>query len=130
LELELNYTVVEPPRVFEVGRGEPIKLKDCAHIRLEADEQVTFETATGAEYDVTRKVWGFYATPSLNGRLERFALRAVLIKNRMGQFFVLLVERGHEPEFERYLDREELTVVTWLDSTEALSRLEQKLAGS
>jgi hypothetical protein len=121
MRLDIN----DPPREFEVGLGQVIRLKDCAHIALEPDEQVTLLTEAGAEYDVARKDWGFYATPSLNGRLERFGLRGVLVKNRKGQFFVMLVERAKEPLFERYLEVERLAVVCWMDSDPALERLEE-----
>jgi hypothetical protein len=105
------------------------EMSDCGALSLEPDEQVTFVTADGGEYDVARKEWGFYATPSLNGRLSRFGLRAVLVRNRLtDRYFVLLVDRGREPEFADYLARESCDVVTWLDSTEALSRLRDALA--
>ncbi len=123
----MKLTPIKPPRTFSVGFGKIIQLKDCAHIELEADEQVTFTTESGAEYDVARKNWGFYATPSLNGRLERFNLRGVLVKNRINQFFVMLVERGHEPEFEEYLRVESLNVICWMDETSKLEHLERKL---
>ena len=121
MKLDIN----NPPREFEVGLGEIIRLKDCAHITLAADEQITFLTESGAEYDVARKSWGFYATPSLNGRLERFNLRGVMVKNRKLQYFIMLVERGKEPLFQRYLDVEQLIIVCWLDSSQALERLER-----
>jgi len=70
---------------------------------------------------------GLYATPSLNGRLAGFNLRAVLVKNRVNRFFVLLVERGKEDAFDRYVRREPLTIVTWLDSQKALQALEAAL---
>jgi hypothetical protein len=79
---------------------------------------------------VARKVWGFYATPSLNGRLQRFGLRGVLVKNRLNQYFVLLVERGHETAFGRYVADERLTVVSWLDENEVLERLEAGIRSS
>lgn len=119
----------EPPRAFEVGHDEKILMHDCAHILLDPDEQVTLLTEAGAEYDVARKDFGFYATPSLNSRLPRFGLRAVLVKNRIDQFFLLLVERGRETLFERYVASEKLRIVTWLDSTERLEELERRLAG-
>ncbi|HLN09267.1 MAG TPA: hypothetical protein VK281_09945, partial [Xanthobacteraceae bacterium] len=64
-----------PPRVFTVGNSGPIEMRDCGMVALDADEQLTFVTERGAEYDVARKDWGFYATPSLNGRLMQFGLR-------------------------------------------------------
>lgn len=128
LELDMKFTLNDPPRVFEVGFGEPIQMKDCAHIQLEADEQITLVTESGGEYDVARKSWGFYATPSLNGRLEHFGLRPVLLKSRINRYFLVLVERGKEPDFERYLDVEGLKVVCWMDTTARLEKLEEKLA--
>ena len=77
----MKITEQQPPRVFRTGRAQPIDLHDCARIQLDPDEQVTFITESGAEYDVARKAWGFYATPSLNGRLRQFGLRAALVKN-------------------------------------------------
>ena len=103
-------------------------LLDCGSIELESNEQVTFTTSNGREYDVTRKSWGFYATPSLNGRLEQFGLRGVLVKNlRTRRFFVLLVEKEYERAFKEYCQAENLKLVAWLDSTDALEFLEKKM---
>lgn len=118
---------IEPPRRFEVGFGETIVMRDCGRLELEPDEQVTLTTESGAEYDVARKDWGFYATPSLNARLTGFGLRGVLVRNRLGRYFVLLVERGREQSFERYVEIEDLRVVTWLDTDDALERLDRAL---
>ena len=125
--MDVKLQVTEPPRTFEVGRAEIIHLKDCAHITLAPNEQVTFHTDAG-EYDVVRKSWGFYATPSLNGRLDRFGLRALLAKSPVGQYFILLVERGKEDELQRYLALENHRIVCWLDGTEALDRLDRQVS--
>ena len=116
----MKLTVKDPPRTFQTGRGEPITIKDCARIELEPDEQVTFVTARGAEYDVARKRWGFYATPSLNGRLLDFGLRAALVKSAIGKYYVFLVERGSEPELSHYLELEQNTIARWLDNASDL----------
>ena len=116
-----------PPREFEVGYDVKGIIRDCGSVRLSPDEQVTFLTEDGGEYDLTRKEWGFYATPSLNGRLAGFNLRAVLVKNRVERYFVLLVERGKEEAFDRYVRQEPLKIVTWLDSLEVLQALEAAL---
>lgn len=126
----MKLTQLIPPRSFKVGTKTIIEMKDCAHIQLEADEQVTFETESGAEYDVARKAWGFYATPSLNGRLGQFGLRAVLVKSPGARFYILLVERGKEAEFYTYLSSEEHIIITWLDNDKALETLEQTLKSS
>lgn len=123
----MKFEPKDPPRQFEVGYDVKGIIRDCGAMRLEADEQITFVTETGGEYDVTRKDWGFYATPSLNGRLAGFNLRGVLVKNRVNRFFVMLVERGKEDAFERYVRQEPLNIVAWLDSPEALNALETAL---
>ena len=76
--MAMKIDLKNPPRSYEVGRTVKLQMKDCGTIRLEPDEQLTFTTEAGAEYDLARKDWGFYATPSLNGRLQQFGLRAVL----------------------------------------------------
>ena len=129
----MKFTIKDPPRVFTVrsfanGQDTGIKIKDCAQILLVADEQVTFVTATGGEYDVARKEWGFYATPSLNGRLAGFGLRAVLVKHQITKrFYLLLVESGKEKGFECYIQKEGHKIICWMDSNEALENLEKKL---
>ena len=123
----MKFTPQQPPRAFQVGPNGQITLLDYGKIRLERNEQVTFTLPEGGEYDVARKEWGFYATPSLNGRLEQFGLRGVLIKNRgTGKFFVLLVEKGKEKQFEEYCRQENLAVVAWIDTSSALESLEKK----
>lgn len=122
----MKITEKHPPRVYECGFEVKRAIKDCGSVLLEPDEQLTFLTEDGGEYDLTRKSWGFYATPSLNGRLARFGLRGVLAKNRLGRLFVLLVERGKEPLFNAYLAEEAMTVVHWLDDDAACAALEAK----
>lgn len=115
----MNIKKNDPPRTFEVGFGHTVQMKDCAHIELEPDEQVTFVTESGTEYDVARKSWGFYATPSTNGRLAQFGLRTVIVRNRIGRYFVLLVEEGREALFDEYIAIEELEIMAWMDTAEA-----------
>ena len=124
----MKFTPQQPPRAFQVGPNGQITLLDYGKIRLERNEQVTFTLPEGGEYDVARKEWGFYATPSLNGRLEQYGLRGVLIKNRAtSKFFVLLVEKGKEKQFDEYCRQENLAVVAWIDTSSALESLEKKV---
>jgi len=116
----MKLVVNDPPRTFATGRGSPIEIRDVAHVELAPDEQVTFTTPAGGEYDVTRKSWGFYATPSLNGRLLNFNLRAVIARGPAAKYYVFLVERGREADFERYLAAEQNTLVRWLDNDDDL----------
>lgn len=125
----MRFMPTDPPRTFEVGRGQRIQIKDCARISLEPDEQVTFVTESGAEYDVARKSWGFYATPSLNARLAQFGLRGVLVKSSGNKFYIFLVERGKEVEFQQYLDVEQHSVICWFDNDRDLETLERRFRG-
>lgn len=120
----------DPPRKFEVGYEKKSFISDCGNLDLADDEQVTFTTPAGGQYDVTRKNWGFYATPSTNGRLKNFGLRSVLVRNRDDRYFVLLVEKGKEAEFDAYAKGEPLTLVCWLDDLEALKRVERLFGGT
>ena len=118
-----------PPRVFEVGSRIQIEMHDCGRVHLDSDEQLTFTTGSGGELDVARKEWGFYATPSLNGRLADFGLRAALVRNTVtNRFYILVVERGYEGSFDAYLAQESCEVVIWLDTTESLECLRTKIA--
>ena len=107
-----------PTRNFKVGLNKSIILKDCGSIKLENDEQVTFLTGKSAEYDVVRKSWGFYATPSINGRLKNFGLKTALVKNKFDKYYIMIVENGFEEDFFKYLKDESNEIVTWLDCPE------------
>jgi len=117
----------DPARKYEAGFDVKVVISDCGKIELEPDEQVTFVTPTGGEYDVARKSWGFYATPSLNGRLRNFGLKAVLVKNRIDRFFIFLVEEGKEDLFLDYVRKEPLEIICWLDNEEHLGELEKRM---
>lgn len=123
----MQFDPKHPPREFEVGFDIKRVIRDCGTMRLAADEQITLVTEVGGEYDVTRKDWGFYMGPSLNGRLATFKLRPVLVRNRIDRYFAMLVEEGKEGEFERYLKEEVLEIICWLDTTENLKQLEANL---
>lgn len=125
----MQFSVKNPPREYEVGYDQKSVIKDCAIVQLEPNEQITFTTERGGEYDVTRKNWGFYATPSLNGRLSDFQLQTVLVKNKMNRFFILLVEKGREAIFQEYINSESLIVICWMNNNENLQILERSIMG-
>ncbi len=103
-------------RKFFVGIKKNIRIKDCAEINLKSNEQVTFIGKNKFEYDVTKKNWGFYATPSINGRLKKFGLKCALVRSKNTQrLFVTLVEKNKILEFKKYLKKENLELLIWLD---------------
>lgn len=123
----MNFILSNPPRKFVTGINKDMFHIDMAQIDLEPNEQVTFISKGGVEYDVVKREWGFYATPSMNARLLRFNLRSVLVKTIGDKFFVALVEKGKEELFESSLEKEKSKIVTWLDTDEVLFHLEKKL---
>lgn len=113
----------EPPRTFEVGIS-GITLAHCADVQLDSDEMVTFVGPGEREYDVTRKSWGYYATPSLAGRLIANGFRAALVRNiDTRQCFVVLVDTERVDEWRDYNRVERQEVVLWLDDFQRLSQL-------
>ncbi len=108
-----------PPRQYEVGTNSNIIINDCGSIYLENDEQITFRGHDGHEYDVAKKNWGYYATPSINSRLKRFKLLTVLTKNRKGQVYIMLVHEEKRGLFNEYCDTEGLEVLDWLSEKES-----------
>ena len=104
-----------PPRKFWVGRGNQIEISHCANVDLEPDEQVTFVTDSDKEYDVVRKPWGFYATPSVNSRLKNQGFKTALVKNSKSQWYIMLVDDDQIDAFHAYLEKEQNEVIEWLD---------------
>ncbi len=111
----------KPPRRFAVGpKGAQATLAHCADVALEPDEMVSFVTASGTEFDVVRKAWGYYATPSLNARLPEKGLRPALVGSTTRRY-VLLAEPARLDEFHAYLKSQHMTVIAWLDVDEVVS---------
>ena len=62
-------------RKFNTKSKLNIELSLIKKINLKKDQQITFvEHSKGKikEYDVVKKDWGYYATPSINKRLKKF----------------------------------------------------------
>lgn len=110
----MNINEVDPPRSFDVGVS-GVTLKHCADVRLCPDEMVTFVSPDGHEYDVVRKAWGYYATPSIDERLRVNGFRVALVHNSVsGRLYIVLVEEAQIAEWEQYSRLENLKVVSWL----------------
>ena len=112
----MNFKVIKPVRKFEVGDTVPtIELSHVMDLMLEADEQVTLVAEGGKEVDICKKDWGYYATPSLNSRLQRFGYRCCLVDSA-GKKFVHIVDQNKMPSYQNYLDQQKMTIVAWLDN--------------
>ncbi len=111
----MNIVSKKPPRVFTVGKEQKITLHDMGDIYLDTNEQVTFLTKDNKEYDICRKEWGYYATPSVNDRLKRFGFKTALVKNVKGQIYIMVVEKDKIDAFNEYLAEESNYILQWLD---------------
>lgn len=102
-------------RKFNPSKRSKIILKDCGSIILKENEQITFSNNCGGNnYDVTKKNWGYYATPSINSRLKNNNFSAHIILNkRKNKFFIFLVENKKKKEFSKYLKSENLIIIPW-----------------
>ena len=105
----------DPPRSFFVGADAQIEIRDCGQVFLEADEQITFVGPSGKEHDFTAKAWGFYATPSVNGRLRDQGFKTALVRNSHDKCYVMVVDVDEMEAFETYLATEKNEVLEWLD---------------
>jgi hypothetical protein len=110
----LDIKINKPPRLFSVGFNKEIKISDCGQIKLQSNEQVTF-IEDEKEYDVAKKDWGFYATPSINGRLKSFGYKTALVMNSVGKYYVMIVDKEKMEKFNKYIISEKSSVVQWLD---------------
>ncbi len=111
----MKWTPLHTPRKFKAGTEPQVEISDCGHMELGSDEQITFVTPSGKQYDVARKSWGFYATPSVNGRLAQQGFKTALVKNAQGRIYVMLVEQDQKGAFEAYLQKEKAVLEEWLD---------------
>lgn len=104
-----------PPRKYPVGKNGGIIIQDMGTISLEPDQQITFVTSEKHEYDLCRKNWGYYATPSINDRLKKFDFKTALVRNKKNQIYIMLVEKKKLDLFAAYLKEEDNSVIEWLD---------------
>ena len=107
-----------PPRRYNVGIDNKIEISDHGKIFLDNNEQITFVRKDGKEHDFASKSWGFYATPSINGRLKTFGLKTALMKNSFNKYYIVIVDLNKMDEFEKYLNIEKQVLVEWLDERE------------
>ena len=100
-------------RKFKVGISN-ITLNEVAKISLKSNEMITLVNGK-IEYDIVKKNWGYYATPSINSRLLKFSLKTCIIKSKVtNNSFIILVQNNKKKEFNKYLKDESCAVVKWL----------------
>jgi len=111
----MMYASKSPAREFSVGIRS-IVVSHVADIELGADEMITFTGPDAHEYDVVKKSWGYYATPSIDKRLPAYGLRAGLMRNiDTRHCFVVLVRDNALDDWQSYMADERQELVGWLD---------------
>ena len=79
------------PRIFKTGFDNKIIIKDFGKIYLKSHEQITFMDRNN-EYDFCKKDWGYYSTPSINGRLKNNKFQVYVVKNIHGKIYLMTVK--------------------------------------
>lgn len=104
---------LQNPRVFTVKEH---SIKDFGKIYLSENEMISFKTKSSKEYDFVAKEWGFYATPSLNSRLQKEGFKTALVVNEHNQIYIMVVENDKIPLFKNYLKtNQDNRIICWLD---------------
>ena len=112
----MKFEPKNPPRKFKVGKPENnIVVSDFGDLHLSYDEQITIVSDNGKRHDFACKDWGFYSTPSINGRLKNEGFKTALVENQKGQIYVMSVDKDKLDLFEKYCKDENQTVLEWLD---------------
>ena len=115
----MKFEPKNPPRKFKAGKREnKIVISDFGDLHLSPDEQITIVSDNGKRHDFTCKDWGFYSTPSINGRLKNEGFKSALVENIKGQVYIMSVEKDRIDLFEKYCIDENQTIIEWLDERE------------
>ena len=101
-------------RSFIVGEKENIlKIRHVGNVNLKNNEQLTF-VFKNSRYDFVKKNWGFYATPSINGRLKKEGFISALVKNKKKMIYLMVIHKSKKSEFNKYCKLHDQKVVKWL----------------
>lgn len=103
------------PRTFLVSEKNRIFLKDVGKVSLNDNENLTISSTDKKNYEICRKNWGYYATPSINVRLKKNGFRTVLVKQNK-KLFILIVDNKKIKMFKRYIKLENYKIVKRLDN--------------
>ena len=107
--------IIKKKRVFQPTKNKKIFLKHVANIDLKNNELVTFIDKND-EYDVVKKSWGYYATPSINKRLANNNFLTFLVKNKAtNDLFIFLVKKNKVQLFENFKKKNNYKIVLKLN---------------
>ncbi len=75
---------------------------------------ITLVSPEKSNVDITKKNWGYYVTPSVNGRLLDEGFKTAVVKNTSGQIYVLVVHQDKMSLFKDYIKEENMMIIDWL----------------
>ena len=110
------------PRIFKVGFDKKISVKDFGRIYLKDHEQITFMDGKH-EYDFGKKDWGYYSTPSINGRLKQNGYQVYLVKNVHGKIYLMSVKNSKISNFKKYCSTDHQKILLKLDNFDSEAKL-------
>ena len=96
--------IFKKKRKFEVGLNSKININHIANLKLKNNEQITIVYNKNSNYDVVKKSWGFYATPSINFRLINNSFKTALVKNKFEKYFIMIVHNAKLIDFNKTYD--------------------------
>lgn len=106
--------VIRKNRKFKVGITKTT-MTHIGDLKLANDEVLTVKAGKNKEYDITRKNWGFYSTPSINKRLLTYGFESAITYNtKRARYFMQIVEKNKKKEFKKYLKSQGMILITWL----------------
>ena len=111
--------IIKRNRKFAVGKGKDIILVDKGSVYLNNNENISVHFNKKINYDVAKKSWGFYPLPSINKRLKKFKLKAVIVESRnFNTYFIMLVVENKKKmvDFKKYCKKENIKIIAWLNS--------------
>ena len=116
--------VSKKDKSFEDGINKSFRfIKTCYFMIVGSDDFLgdvnyiknLYEIIKNKEYDIVKKDWGFYATPSINGRLIDNNYKTALVKNRDLKLYILIVQKNKMKIFKKYLKVNNLKIIIWLN---------------
>jgi len=105
--------ILKKKRSFIVGEKIKIKIFHVADIKLRTNQQVTF-LFKKSQFDFTKKNWGFYVTPSINGRLVEQGFKTAIVKNKYKKIYIMSVHKKKLVDFKKYCKDHDQKVIKWL----------------
>jgi len=108
----MKLNLKKEPRIFQVN---DVEISDFGNIVLDLNDMISFKTESNKEYDFIAKEWGFYATPSINGRLKREGFKAALVTNECNKIYLMVVEKDKIDKFTGYLKSDNQSLICWID---------------